>query len=211
MRRVSLGSWLICLLSQVFGGSDRDVPLRAELPMKTPPDSHVDNKEVADDAEESDANWNVTFKTFGGRQFWGDVRFFRGWRIQQNVITKHYRLLDSEDRRQAWGTLEQCAQKLEKSKRDLHLAPMSGKAVVLVHGIIRSSKSLNSLKQRLTEEGYTVVGFDYPSTRVTIPESADYLQQVLSSLEGIVRSISSFTAWVDYWCGLGVETMKTRE
>ena len=29
-------------------------------------------------------------KTLGGRQFWGDVHHFQGWRIQQNVFTKHF-------------------------------------------------------------------------------------------------------------------------
>jgi hypothetical protein len=33
----------------------------------------------------------------GGRQFWSDRLVFGGWRIQENVLTGHSRLLDARD------------------------------------------------------------------------------------------------------------------
>ena len=39
---------------------------------------------------QSKAN-TVPMKTFGGRQFWGDLYYFHEWRIQQNELTKHHR------------------------------------------------------------------------------------------------------------------------
>ena len=33
--------------------------------------------------------FNIPVPTLGGRQFWGDVLFYQGWRIQENVFTKH--------------------------------------------------------------------------------------------------------------------------
>lgn len=128
---------------------------------------------------------NFTMKTLGGRQFWADSLYWHGWRIQQNVLTKHYRLLDPEDYRHASGSLENCQDKLGRVKKRLKLPAMKGKAVILVHGIIRSSKSLAKMRKRLQKEGYTVVGFDYPSTRIGIPQAAEYLQNVIESLEGI--------------------------
>jgi pimeloyl-ACP methyl ester carboxylesterase len=128
---------------------------------------------------------DFTMKTLGGRQLWGDVAFFRGFRIQQNVLTGHYRLLDPDDYRHASGTLQKCRQKLGTLKRELQLEPMSGKAVVVVHGILRSSKSFDRMCKRLKKEGYTVVAFDYPSTRFDIPKSAEFLHKVVESLEGI--------------------------
>jgi pimeloyl-ACP methyl ester carboxylesterase len=128
---------------------------------------------------------NVMMKTLGGRQFWGDVLYFRGWRVQQSVLTHRYRLLDPDDYRHAAGTLDECRQKLAEIKKERKLAPMSGKAVVAIHGIIRSSKSFAKMRGRLTDAGYEVVGFDYPSTRVEISDSAEYLHSVLESLEGI--------------------------
>lgn len=132
-------------------------------------------------------NPNVPMKTLGGRQFWADVACIHDWRIQQNVFTKHCRLLDGYDVRQAWGTLEQCRAKLAEVRRERKLTPMSGEVVVLVHGICRSSKSMNKLKKHLREQGLQTYSFDYPSTRIPIEESADCLQQVLSSMEGVER------------------------
>jgi pimeloyl-ACP methyl ester carboxylesterase len=129
--------------------------------------------------------WNLPSATFGGRQFWGDEHFFRGWRIQTNIYTGHSRLLDPTDRRQAWGTLDQCKDALKQARINHQLAPMSGRAVVFIHGIVRSSHSFDAMKQQFAADGCEVVGFDYPSTRVSIEDSAEYLHRTLESLEGI--------------------------
>ncbi|MFK7776699.1 MAG: hypothetical protein QM501_01090 [Gimesia sp.] len=127
----------------------------------------------------------LQMKTMGGRQFWGDVQFFQGWKIQQNVISKHYRLLNSSDQRHASGTFEVCQKRLEEIKQAEQLKPMRGKAVILIHGIIRSSKSFEKLKIVCEKSGRLVVPFDYPSTQLTIPENAKFLEQVIHSLEGV--------------------------
>ncbi len=41
------------------------------------------------------------------------------------------------------------------------------------------------MEQELRADGRLVIPFDYPSTRVTIPQSAAYLRQVVDSLEGV--------------------------
>ncbi len=124
-------------------------------------------------------------KTLGGRQFWGDVHFFRDWRIQRKVQTQHYRLLDGKDRRYASGTFEDCLSELNKQRKIHDLQPMTGKAVVLLHGIMRSAKSFSPFKRELEKQGYLVFSVDYPSTQITIEQAATDLQQVLKSLEGI--------------------------
>jgi pimeloyl-ACP methyl ester carboxylesterase len=132
-----------------------------------------------------DVNWNLPTKTLGGLQFWGDVAHRHGWRIQQNVFTRHYRLLDANDVRRAWGDKEACLAALRESHRDLNLPAMRGKVVILLHGITRSSKSFSRMGTVLRAAGYTPIGFDYPSTRVPIPESAGFLRQVIESLDGV--------------------------
>ncbi len=124
-------------------------------------------------------------KTIGGRQFWGDVYYFQGYRIQQNIVTRHYRLLNPDDIRLAFGKYETCIGKMKKIRLKRNLSAMTGKAVILVHGIMRSSKSFGPLEKKLRENGYLVFGFDYPSTRIPITESAEYLRRCIESLEGI--------------------------
>ena len=137
--------------------------------------------------QRSDANVNLPTPTFGGTQFWGDVRFFSGWRIQQNVFTGHHRVLDPSGIRRAWGAREACEDHLDGLIRDRKISPMSGTAVILLHGAIRSSKSLAKMGVALAEDGYTIVPFAYPSTKAEIETSADYLQQVVERLEGIEK------------------------
>ena len=87
------------------------------------------------------------------------MTFFRGWRIQHNTFFKQHRLLDPDNVRHASGTLEDCQKKLAEIKKDKKLPKMSGHAVILIHGIVRSSKSFSSMAKTLEKEGYTVVGF----------------------------------------------------
>ena len=128
-------------------------------------------------------SWGVP--TLGGRQFWSDVHFFHDWRIQQHVLTGHYRLLDDDDGRHASGRLDECVNALGDIRRTHQLAPMSGKAVVFVHGILRSAKSFDAMAETLDQAGYLTLGFTYPSTRITIPAAADNLARALASLEGV--------------------------
>lgn len=130
-------------------------------------------------------DWEM--QTLGGRQFWGDVQFFHGWRIQRNVFTGHHRLLDDKDWRHASGTLEHCREKLAEIRRDRQLPPMSGEGVLVLHGIVRSSKSIYRVTEHLRNEGYTAFPVEYPSTQISIPEAAEQLNSIIENLEGIER------------------------
>jgi len=124
-------------------------------------------------------------KTLGGLQFWSDVRFFREWRIQRHVYTGHFRLIDPKNHRRAFGSLETCLAKLAEIKHSQNLAPMSGKAVIVVHGILRTSRTFAAMCPALRKAGYTVIEFEYPSTRIGIVDAAGDLRQIIESLNGI--------------------------
>jgi hypothetical protein len=173
---VAIAAWLMA-----FGGLGPAVSRAGDDPEETvqsledaPPQKHPKNSTLGS-----------VMKTLGGRQFWGDVKFFRGWRIQQNVFTEHYRLLDPKDSRYAFGSFKTCCDKLEELKLKLKLPPMSGKAAIEIHGITKSSKTYYAMRPALEKAGYMVVAFDYPSTRVDIAQAAGYLNRVIQSLDGI--------------------------
>lgn len=134
----------------------------------------------------------IPMKTLGGRQFWGDVRFFHGWKIQQNVLTKHYRLLDAKDFNHAWGTLDKCEAKLKEIREENKLPKMSGHVVIMLHGIVRSSKSMSRMQKSLGEAGFVPVPFDYPSTQANLDKCSEFLDSVIRSLDG-VKEISFVT------------------
>ncbi|MDG1896246.1 MAG: alpha/beta fold hydrolase [Fuerstiella sp.] len=143
-------------------------------------DDHVSK---SSGAESSDGPNGI--KTLGGLQFWGDLKFFHGWRIQQNVLTRHHRLLDPHNNRHCSGSADDCEARLREITAKQQLPAMSGKAVLLIHGIGRSSKSFAAMGRTLQEDGYTVISFDYPSTRVPIQQSAEYLHRVIETLDGV--------------------------
>jgi pimeloyl-ACP methyl ester carboxylesterase len=176
--RLLVGAGLLALDAMAFAGGPAG-QTQVEDPME--PDTQAIHP-----ADER-AMWNLPSPTLGGRQFWADQLHFRGWRIQTNVFTGHSRLLDPEDHRRAWGTYDHCRSTLDGIKKVRDLKPMTGRAVILIHGIIRSSHSFDAMKSAFVADGYEVIGFDYPSTQVSIEESAEYLHQTLESLEGIER------------------------
>jgi pimeloyl-ACP methyl ester carboxylesterase len=130
-------------------------------------------------------NPNLKTQTLGGVQFWGDVKFFHGWHIQQNVFSKHYRLLDAHDVRHAWGTREECEAKLAEVRTKQKLRPMHGTAVILLHGLGRSDKSVSELRRHFEQAGYLTIAMNYPSLRASLEQNGDYLHQVMDSLEGV--------------------------
>jgi len=139
---------------------------------------------AADEAsqpQEPDMN-NSRMPTLGGRLFWGDVHFRRGYRIQQNVFTGHFRLLDPGDHRCASGTLAECLAALDQIIREKQLTPETGHVVICLHGIGRSSKSMHPIIQSLASEPVTAVPFDYPGNRSSLAECADFLRQMVNSL-----------------------------
>jgi pimeloyl-ACP methyl ester carboxylesterase len=129
---------------------------------------------------------NAVTPTLGGKQFWGDELFFHDWHIQRNALTGHYRLLDGRNRRHAWGTFEQCQARLEAIKRDQQLPPMSGPAVIVLHGLGRNAGAMVYMAKFLREHsGYTVFNVTYPTTRGSVETHAQALARIVARLDGI--------------------------
>ena len=138
-------------------------------------------------AAEADARpANLPMPTLGGKQFWSDELFFHQWRIQRNVFSRHCRLLDENDLRHASGTYDQCHAVLEEIKRQRRLSPMTGKAVIVLHGLVRSRAAMDPLCRYLRQKGgYQVFNVSYPSTQNDIAEHARSLRHVVDNLDGI--------------------------
>ena len=63
---------------------------------------------------------------------------------------------------------------------------MTGKAVVVLHGLVRSRSSMDALCRFLREQGgYQVFNVGYPSTRDDIAEHARSLRHIIENLDGI--------------------------
>jgi len=61
---------------------------------------------------------NIPFPTFGGPIWWNELAEYKGWRLQQNMITHHCRILDPHNIRRAWGgkdAMKELFEELNKS------------------------------------------------------------------------------------------------
>jgi pimeloyl-ACP methyl ester carboxylesterase len=144
----------------------------------------------SDDAAEDPATNQMPqpgFPTLGGMQFWGDLKFLAGFKIQQNVLTGQHRLLDASNRRYVSGTRHDCESLLTRICDSRGLNPDTGHAVIYLHGIGRSSRSLAPIFKAMPRHGYVHVPMEYPSTRVTLEQSAEYLRSVITSLTAISK------------------------
>lgn len=131
---------------------------------------------------------NVPTPTWGGKQLWTDELLFRDWRIQRNVLTATYRLLDGSDVRRAWGTFAECRNKLDQIRREQKLPPMQGKVVILLHGLGRTRAATHGLEKYLTaHSNFTVLEFGYASTRAEVADHAKSLAHVIEGLDGVTE------------------------
>ena len=139
-----------------------------------------------EDSESTVAIPNPLTQTLGGKQFWADELFFHEWHIQRHVWTGHCRLLDGRQRRFASGTFDHCAERLDEIKRREKLPPMRGRAVVVLHGLGRSSGSMRKICDYLRNEGgYSVCNVTYPTTRGGVADHAATLAKIVEGLDGI--------------------------
>jgi hypothetical protein len=144
-----------------------------------------------EDASEKKKNdesppFNLPFRTSGGNQVWSDVLVYQGWRIQQNVVFDHYRLLDPADVRRAWGTREQCEKRFAEVKKEEKLEPPKGKCAIVLHGLWRSRDAMEPLAEYLRKEGgYHVVNMTYATTREPIGKHAEHLASVVAGLDSV--------------------------
>jgi hypothetical protein len=129
---------------------------------------------------------NFPSATLGGTQFWSDELVYHDWRIQQNVLTGHYRLLDGKDFRRAWGTFEQCRARLDECKQVERLPSLAKRTVITLHGLGRSRDAMDDVGQHLADSGdFGWVNVSYASSRRSLDEHAQSLARVLSHLEGV--------------------------
>lgn len=139
-------------------------------------------------APRSKLNWQT--KTLGGKQFWTDVRIDGGWRVQQNSETGHFRLIDADNIRQAWGSRAACELELDQKVAAEIVTPYSGKMVILLHGLGRSYDCMNPLAAALRQQGYQTISFGYASTRADIHSHAAALKSVIAHLGDDVTEIN---------------------
>jgi pimeloyl-ACP methyl ester carboxylesterase len=135
-------------------------------------------------------NYNVATPTAGGIHYWGDELCYFDWRIQRHALTGHCRLIDGANinTRHAWGTFEECERELERIRERDELPAMSGRAVIVLHGLGGFTAVMAPLADRLREgDDCQVFNLAYPSMHGDMASHARGLASVIEHLDGIER------------------------
>ncbi len=67
------------------------------------------------------------------------------------------------------------------SKADAEVLEQKGDYVIILHGIARSSKNMESLAQNLEREGFQVINLNYPSTSHNIEDLTNIIHKEISA------------------------------
>ena len=132
------------------------------------------------------ANFNFKLPTVGGKVFWTDIKIINGWRIQQNLISGHCRLLDPYKVRYNWGSEKECCDLLHK------LTPInkSKKTVILIHGLGLRKESLSCLVPILEQEGFKTIQFGYSAMLEPLESCVEKLHSVINEYEGELYAVT---------------------
>ncbi|QDU54713.1 esterase/lipase family protein [Aeoliella mucimassa] len=149
---------------------------------------------------------NVQTTTNGGQQFWGDVRYHAGYRIQEHALTGHFRLLDPQYERVTWGTLEACESQLSEIRQQNAQLSNESTAVIYLHGLFRSRWSMSRMANHINQQtGWQSIVLGYASTRGSVGDHANKLAQVIEHLDGVknihfvAHSLGNLV--IRYWLG----------
>lgn len=123
--------------------------------------------------------------TLGGQQFWQDVFFYGGWRIQKNALTKHCRLLNPRGIRYGWGAYKDCRDIFERLKVSLPINNPDRHLVLSVHGMGGWKENFFFLSRALRGKGYFSAGYNYLSLKGTLEEQARNLSRFLNTIEDV--------------------------
>lgn len=127
----------------------------------------------------------------GSSGVWGDLLVFRNYRIQRRADRDDVcRLLNPSDIPEAEGTFAECRASLGAICEKEKLEPLSGEVTLLIHGILRHSRSLGKVQTALEKAGLQPEPFDYPSTKAPLDSAVDYLASTLENLGPEVTRIN---------------------
>ncbi|MBL4801657.1 MAG: alpha/beta hydrolase [Emcibacter sp.] len=144
---------------------------------------------------------NLDIPTLGGKFLWADIHLLAGWRIQRNILSNHYRLLDDKNKRRAWGNQGHCQKKLDEFKVGLNLSFPKSHIFLLLHGLGRHSNSMKKPEKFLRQHDFAAYALNYPSTFQSVEQHADGLELLLNNLDGVTsvsfigHSLGGLVAW----------------
>ncbi len=128
---------------------------------------------------------NIPCGTLGGKMWWKTLEY-KKWKLQFHKISGHWRILDPDNQRLAWGTTLSQLKKFLNDRPTSFLANYfdngecfyrypgcSDDTVILIHGWAVRAVSLVPFAEMLQVEGFNVLNYDYPTSIKNIDAHAE--------------------------------------
>ena len=196
--------WLVtmglCVITFDAASAVQEVPNEGLAAAETPPQvkPNIDDEQVK--LKDKTKRWNLSLPTLGGKQFWTDYRWWQGWRVRYNSTLDHWRLLDPNSVRKAWGGRQAMLDELSKVTATNSAVANPTEVVLLLHGLMRSSSSMDPIEAELSRVDIetvklhpevarkrSAVSFSYASTRDPISTHSAALRELVENLPGQPR------------------------
>ncbi len=162
-----------------------------------PPPVGSRNDDELGDMKDNAKPWNLPLPTLGGKQFWTDYRWWQGWRIQYNSTLNHWRLLDPNSVRRAWGGRQAMLDELSQVAASSLAETNPTEVVLLLHGLMRTASSMDPIETELSRvdrdlmilhpdvaKKRTPISFSYASTRDPISVHSAAFREMVENLPG---------------------------
>ncbi len=188
---------VLLAVTKLCVGSISVARARQEVPNdldNRPPVISSNNDELGD-MKDNAKPWNLPLPTLGGKQFWTDYRWWQGWRIQYNSTLDHWRLLDPNSVRRAWGGRQAMLDELSRVTASNQGESNPTEVVLLVHGLMRTASSMDPIEKELARvdrdlmilhpefaKKRTPISFSYASTRDPISVHSAALRELVENL-----------------------------
>lgn len=137
--------------------------------------------------------FNIPFYTLGGIRLWRDVAVREGWKVQENLITKSFRLLDSNGIRRVRAPERQCLYALQSYFEDWEIDDEQKEVTFLVGGLFHHKGSLHKMAKRLESDGLSPVIFCTSSYFASPDDNAKTLAKLLGRLPANITKVNFVT------------------
>lgn len=130
--------------------------------------------------------WNAVLREFregSDALDWSDHRVAHDWRIQRHSSGRQWRLLDPDDRVVVAGSQQSCRETFERLVATGVIPSVDGAAVLVLHGLGQSRRSMQPLVEHLRGKvDGTVMSVGYASPRASLDAHARALDAVIDAL-----------------------------
>lgn len=137
--------------------------------------------------------FNIPFYTFGGLIFWRDCFLRKGWRIQQNLLFKSFRLLDEHDIRRTRGSYKHCLKSLDNYFSAWEIKETEEEITLILPGIFRTRLAFSKMNKYLRSKGHNTIILSYSSYRQSIKENAKTINTIINNFSQNIKRVNFIT------------------